>query len=334
MLRACLAFLLLSFPALADAPKVAADIAPVHALVARVMQGIGAPELIVAANASPHGYALRPSQARALQEADLVVWIGPDLTPWMEKPLRNLASGAEVLTLLDAPKTQVLAYRGGPDHDHGDHAHESGGHDHGAADRDHGVGAHESGEEGHDQGSAGHDHGVDAGGTDPHAWLDPENARHWLALIAERLAAADPENAAGYRANAAEGIAELEALEARIAARLAPLAAVPFVTFHDAYQYFETRFGLSFAGSVALGDATDPGPARLADLQREMQERGVRCAFREPQFDDRRLRALTGNGGLTVAELDPMGSMLTPGPDLYPALLWQMAEAFAACLGS
>ncbi len=306
MLRACLAFLLLSFPALADAPKVAADIAPVHALVARVMQGIGAPELIVAANASPHGYALRPSQARALQEADLVVWIGPDLTPWLEKPLRNLAAEAEVLTLLDAPETQVLAYRGGPNHDHGDH----------------------------DQDADGHDHGLEAGGTDPHAWLDPENARRWLALIAERLAAADPGNAAGYRANAAEGIAELEALEARIAARLAPLAAVPFVTFHDAYQYFETRFGLSFAGSVALGDATDPGPARLAALQREMQDRGVHCAFREPQFDDRRLRALTGNGGLTVAELDPMGSTLTPGPDLYPALLWQMAEAFAACLGS
>lgn len=306
MLRACLAYLLLSFPALADAPKVAADIAPVHALVARVMEGLGAPELIVAANASPHGYALRPSQARALQEADLVVWIGPDLTPWLEKPLRNLATGAEVLTLLDVPETQILAYRGGPEHDH----------------------------DGHDQDADGHDHGIEAGGTDPHAWLDPENARRWLALIAERLAAADPGNAAGYRANAAEGIAELEALEARIAARLAPLAAVPFVSFHDAYQYFETRFGLSFAGSVALGDATDPGPARLADLQREMQERGVHCAFREPQFDDRRLRALTGSGGLTVAELDPMGSTLTPGPDLYPALLWQMAEAFAACLGS
>ncbi|MFT7593081.1 MAG: zinc transport system substrate-binding protein [Paracoccaceae bacterium] len=293
----------LSSPVHADAPHVSTDIAPVHSLVGMVMLGVGAPDLIVTPGASPHGYALRPSQARNLQQADLVVWIGPELTPWLAKPIATLAPEADQLELLEAPGTQVLPFR---DADEGE---EQG--DHGKA-----------GEQGE------HDHD----GVDPHAWLDPENARVWLGVIAEHLATVDPENGARYRANAAAGQVALAQVEADLVQVLAGMQGKPFVTLHDAYQYFEVRFGLESAGTVTLSDAADPGPAHLSQLRDRLAGQGVTCAFAEPQFDPGLLEAAIESRDIKVITLDPIGSQFEPGPGLYGNLLRDMGEVIAGCV--
>ncbi|MBC7131967.1 MAG: zinc ABC transporter substrate-binding protein [Roseovarius sp.] len=302
----------LAIPALAG-PKVATDIAPVHSLVAQVMEGAGEPALIVPPGASPHGHAMRPSEAAALARAEVVFWMGEGLTPWLEEPIETLAGDAHVIELMGAGGSMVLVFRSeaelvprlaGRDGDgHDDHAHD----DHAHADH-----AHD--------------------GADPHAWLDPANARIWLDVIAGELAEHDPANAALYRANAARAAADLAALEAEVAARLGPVRGAPYLVFHDAYQYFEARFGLAPAGALSPGDAADPGPARIAALRDMARERGIACVFSEPQFSPARVQAIFGES-VRHGVLDPLGSAHAPGPDLYPALIRDMADALVDCLG-
>ena len=307
--------------ALAETPKVATDITPVHSLVAQVMEGAGAPALLIAPGASPHGYAMRPSEASALEAADLVFWIGEGLTPWLEGSIASLAGDAHVIALLGVDETRVLPFREGiafdehdaQDNDHDDHGHDDHGHD------DHG----------HDN----HDHGHAHDGADPHAWLDPVNARVWLDVIAEELAEHDPGNAALYKANAAAAQAEIAALEVDIAEQTAPLRDVPFLVFHDAYQYFETRFDIAAAGAIALGDAADPGPARVAALRDMAKERDIACVFSEPQFDPKLVRTVFGDS-IGHGVLDPLASDIVPGPALYSEILRGMARAMTECLGT
>jgi len=337
VLTACLG---LAAP-LAAAPLVAVDIAPVHSLVARVMEGVAEPALIVPPNATPHAYSLRPSEAAVLDRADVVIWMGEGLTPWLEGAIDTLAGDAHRITLLGAGASTVLEFReglafaagdveeGGHGHGHDDHGHDDHGHD------DHGQDARTEAE--HDHGNDhgddhGDDHGHDHDGADPHAWLDPANARVWLGVIAAELAEHDPENAARYEANATAAAEELAALEARIEAQLAPVQDIPYVVHHDAYQYFEARFGVAPTGALSPGDAADPGPARVAALRDLARERGIVCVFGEPQFAGARIAAIFGD---TVGHgvLDPLGSGHTPGARLYPAVLTGMADALVDCLG-
>ncbi|MGR3718225.1 MAG: zinc ABC transporter substrate-binding protein, partial [Thermohalobaculum sp.] len=214
--------------------EVVASIAPVHSLVARVMQGAGAPYLLLPPGSSPHDHALRPSGAAALERAALVFWVGPRLERRLERPLTTLAAEARVVRLADIPGLNRLALREG------------------------------SVFETHDQ-TLGPDHGDDE--ADPHLWLDPENAKLWLGAIAIALAGADPEHRALYLANGDAAQTELDALAADIDARLAPIRGRPFVVFHDSFHYFEHRFDIAAAGAVALGDARAPGPARIARIR-------------------------------------------------------------------
>ncbi|MDK3074394.1 zinc ABC transporter substrate-binding protein [Sedimentitalea sp. JM2-8] len=309
--RLSLCLIVLSGPAVADVPRVAVDIAPVHSLVASVMEGVGVPELVLDAQASPHSYALRPSQARALQLSDLVIWMGPELTPWLAKPLAALAEGTPTMRLLAVEGGTILATRNVIGDIGDDHEHE---HDH---DHDHN----------HD-----HDHDHDNHGhIDPHAWLDPVNAQVWIGVIADALAGMDSENAAIYRSNADKAQAALADLTGELSGTLAPVRDRPYVAFHDAYQYFENRFGLTFAGTVSLSDAADASPAQVARFRDVLVDRNVRCAFREPQFDDRLLVSAAEGAELQVAVLDPLGSTLDPGPELYARLLRDMAQSLASC---
>lgn len=300
----------------AEVPAVAADIAPVHALVARVMEGVGTPALIVTPGGSPHEYSLRPSEASALQEADLVVWMGHALTPWLDGAIDTLAGDATLLTLMEAEGTVELPVRENAlfeAHDHDDHEeaddHEADDHDHEDHDDHHGDGAH-----------------------DPHAWLSPDNAALWMDLIAAELAIADPENAALYQANALAGRAELEIVKAEIAALLEPVRGQGFIVFHDAYQYFETAFDFPAAGAISLSDATDPSPARITAIQARVAAQGVTCILSEPQFNPGIVAAVMDGSDAQTAILDPLGSDLEPGAALYPALLRNLARTLADCL--
>lgn len=326
--------------ALADVPRVAVDIAPVHSLVARVMDGVGVPGLIIPPEASPHEYNLRPSEAARLQDADLVFWIGEGLTPWMGEAVRTLAEDAVVTALLNVEGTRVLPFREGAlfeahDHGHGDekhghddHAHDDHDHDHAKAEKaeydDHGPDDHAHDDHGHDD----HAHGD----HDPHAWLSPENAVAWLTVIASRLSAADPENAGAYFANAAAAAGELTELTAEIDAMLAPFRGRNFIVFHDAYQYFETSFDIPASGAISLSDAADPSPARIAGIQARIRDAGVACVLAEPQFNEGLVAAVLDGTEASTGVIDPIGATLEPGPELYPQMMRNMAATLAGCL--
>ena len=325
--------------AYADVPQVAVDIAPIHSLVARVMDGVGTPDLIVQPGASPHEYSLRPSEATALQAADLVFWIGPDLTPWLTDTIETLAPDAAVTALLEADGTIELEFREGAlfeahDHDEDeDHDDEDGHEDH----DDHDEEGHEdhadeeAGHDDHDDEETGHDE-HDHGAHDPHAWLSPQNAMTWLNVIAGQLSAADPENAGAYFANAAAGRTEIEALIDEVTATLDPVRDGQFVVFHDAYQYFEADFDFPASGAISIGDASDPSPARIAEIQGRIAEQGIDCVLAEPQFNPSLVATVLDGTQAQTGILDPLGSDLEPGPALYPQLIRNLSTALAGCM--
>lgn len=334
----------LAGPAWADLPKVVTDIAPVHGLVSQVMKGVGTPELILPAKVSPHHHAMRPSQARMLADADLVVWIGESMTPWLEGPLETLPEGAQILRLSASEGVKLLPLReaGILHHLDEDHGHD---HDHAKGhDKDHGhEDAHAQGhEEEHDHGhEKDHDHGhkehdhreVKAEGPfDPHLWLHPENGALWLDHIADALAKMDPENADRYRANAAAGRSMIEAQRKEIEAQLAPLQDRSFVVLHDAFQYFEAAFGLEAFAAVKSAEADAPGAARLTLLREGLLAGDVLCALSEPQINTDLLEPLLEDTQIRVGQLDPLGADIPPGPEQYGQLLQAMADSFQACL--
>ena len=290
--------------AFAEVPRVAVDIAPVHSLVARVMDGVGTPDLIVQSGASPHEYSLRPSEATALQEADLVFWVSPDLTPWLGDAIETLATNATVTELLEADGTIELEFREGALFE----AHE-----------EHAEGEHE-GEE-HAEGE-----------HDPHAWLSPQNAATWLNVIAGQLSATDPDNAGAYFANAAAGRAEIDTLTAEVNAMLEPVRGARFIVFHDAYQYFESAFDFPASGAISVSDASDPSPARIAEIRARIADEGIDCVLAEPQFNAGLVATVLDGTEAGTGILDPLGSDLEPGPALYPQLIRNLATNLAECL--
>lgn len=280
---------------------VVASIKPVHSLVASVMKGAGEPDLILKGAASPHTYALRPSDAAALEKAKLVFWIGPHMEAFLAKPLGSLARDARVVELDEAEGLERLPLREGGMFEA--HVQEGG--------------------EAHD-----HDHGE----TDAHIWLDPANARAMVRTIEAALADADPANAGIYAANAAELSARLDALAGEIEAELAPLRDKGFVVFHDAYQYFEKRFGVNAVGSITVSPEVLPGAARLVEIRAKVKELGVACIFAEPQFEKRLIDVVIEGTDARAGILDPEGGALEPGAELYFELMRKMTASLRACL--
>ncbi len=297
----------------ADAPVVVTSIKPVHSLVSAIMQGVGKPELIVDGAASPHTYNLKPSNARALQEAKVVFWVGPGLEAFLEKPLESLGSDAIVARLDNAPGLVKLPFREGgafEAHDDGDeHDH---GHDH--ADDDHG-----------------HD---DHHGFDTHLWLDPMNAKAMAAEITTTLVAADPANALTYEANAKALDEKLDALDEEIAATVSPVKDKPFIVFHDAYQYFEHRYHIRVAGSITVSPETIPGAERVSEIHRKVGDLGATCVFAEPQFEPRLVDVVIEGTKAKSGVLDPEAATLPAGPDLYFTLMRGIAGSMRNCLAS
>lgn len=325
IISSAVASLAFSLPALAEVPQVVTDIHPVHSLVAQVMGDLGTPELLLERGASEHDFQLRPSQAAGLEAADLVVWIGPELTPWLERALDGIGGDAARLGLLGVPGTELMEFSAD-----GAHGHE--GHDHGAET----AAAEGHDDHGHDDHGAEHaEEGHEHEGTDPHAWLDPANAKVWLAAIAVKLGELDPDNAATYAANAEAAEARVDAVDAEVAALLAPVKGKPVVVYHDAYGYLAAHYGLDIFGSVALGDATAPGAARLADLRAGVEGGGSVCLFPEAQHDAGLIEQLAdGTGAKIGAALDPNGSMQEPGPGAWEGTLRALAVAMADCATS
>ena len=310
-------------PAFAEVPRVAVDIAPVHSLVTRVMDGVGAPNLVIQVGASPHEYNLRPSEAKALQDANLVFWIGSDLTPWLADAIQTLAPNASTTALLETDGTIELEFRESAlfeahahdehdDHDEDKHADHD---DHGDHDED----KHAD----HDD----HAHGA----HDPHAWLSPQNAKTWLNVIASKLSAADPKNAGIYFSNAATGQTEIDALIAEVNVTLEPARGMNFIVFHDAYQYFENDFDFPASGAISIGDASDPSPARIQEIQGRISNEGIDCVLAEPQFNPGLVATVMDGSEAKTGILDPLGAGLEPGAKLYPELIRNLSKALTNC---
>lgn len=295
---------LIALPVLAapSPPDVVVTVKPLHSLVSGVMQGVGEPYLLVRGAANPHAFALRPSDAKALSGAELVVWAGPGVETFLEKPLSTLARSAQVLTLVKEPSVRVLPVRKGgawEAHDH-DHAHE---------DR------------------------PDAElGSDGHVWLDPLNAKAITDLIAARLSALDPARAPAYQANAARQKQSIDALDAEMRAALSPLKDRPFIVFHDAYHYLEDRYGLNATGAITVSPDQPPGAARLSALRERINQAGAVCIFAEPQFEPALVRTLAQGTKARTGVLDPEGANIPDGPDLYGQLMRFNLRSLVDCL--
>lgn len=319
--------LFVTSPAVAQ-PNVVVSIPPLHSLVAGVMEGVGKPTLLVKGGASPHTYALRPSDARALEDADLIVWIGEDLERFLAKPVGALGSSARSLETMNAPGVHLL-YPAGRDEPAGElHKHENEhGHEHAEAAVQEHADDHD---EDHDHGN-GHHH--DPNSADPHIWLSPENAKAIVSAVAGALEAADPENAARYRSNQQNLVQRLEALSADMHKVLAPVAEGRFVVFHDAYRYFGEAFGLRQVGAITVNPDRMPGARHLSELRQKVIDLGATCIFREPQFTPKLADAIVSGTSARLGILDPLGAGLETGPDLYFRLMRGNAQSLADCLG-
>ncbi len=302
----------------AEVPKVTVDIAPVHSLVSKVMNGVGKPDLIIPAGASPHEYQLKPSNAKSLQNADIVFWIGEDLTPWLEKGLSSLAQDASITSLLDLSGLELLSFREGALFEAHDHGEDHDDHD----DHDHDKKKHDDHDD-HDD----HDHGE----HDPHAWLSPQIAKIWLNVIAAKLSEVDPDNAAKYFSNAKSARDNVDSLVSEVNSILDPIRDKKFVVFHDAYQYFERDFGISASGAISLGDASDPSPARLSEIRRRVVDEAVQCVLAEPQYDPGLVKSVVEGTDAKTTVIDPLGVKLEAGPSLYENLIRNLATNLAKC---
>ncbi|RYH02181.1 hypothetical protein EU805_09985 [Salipiger sp. IMCC34102] len=349
-----------ALPAQAEVPRVIADIAPVHSLVAQVMDGLGTPDLLIEPGTDAHNLTLRPTVARQLDAANLVVRVGPELTPWLEDPLSSLASDAEILTLLDTDGWTPRMYaeadaahdhaEGEDDHDHDhdekhDHDHADADHDHEEHDHaDHDHGDHDDDHD-HDHAAEGgedhaveeahnHDHDHDHTGLDPHAWLDPQIAVVWVGAIRDALIEADPENAGIYTQNADDATTRLATLEEDVAEALPGSARGTWLAPHDFMGYFGARFDTPSAAAVAEGDAAAPGPGRVGDLREMVEDGTVTCVLTESNTNENRAATLTEGTSARTGFVNATGAGLTPGPDLYSDLLQQIAATLAECTAS
>jgi zinc transport system substrate-binding protein len=316
-------------PAAAGELAVVATIKPIHALVAQVMDGVGTPALLVRGSASPHSYALKPSDARTLNKADVFFRVSESVEPFTRKISASLPNSVRKVTLAEAPGIELLDVRTGEtferhDHDHDDEAH---GHDHGHHDHSH----HDHGNHDH---ADGHDHHAHepAATRDGHVWLDPANARKMVAEIARVLSEAAPAHAAAFAANAARADERLQSLEADIARELAPVKGKPYVVFHDAYQYFERRFELAAVGSITLSPEAQPSAKRLTEIRRKLAGLSASCVFAEPQFKPNLVAAVTEGTSARAGTLDPEGALLEPGPQAYETLIRNLAAGLKGCL--
>ena len=297
--------------------KVVASIKPIHSLASYLMDGVAKPDLIVDGYASPHGFAMKPSHAKMLQNADLIFWVGEDLENFLEKPLNSIAKKAEKIELMEIKGLQVLKFRErNIFDDHDDHGHDD--HD------DHGKKEDDHDDHGHDN-HEGHAHGE----FDPHIWLDPINAKVILNEMVEHLIENDPTNEAKYKSNLAKAIKEIDKLTIDVMTDLS--SSVSSIVFHDAYQYFEERFNVNILGAFTVNTDVMPGAEQLAEIREIIEHDKVACVFSEPQFNPDIIKAVAKDMNIKTGVVDPLGATLDPGKDLYFNLIRNMSASFKGC---
>ena len=287
--------------------RVLTSIKPLQLIAAAVQDGVGAPEVLLPPGASPHHYALRPSDVRRVRDADLLYWVGADLENFLPRVLNNRQKPQ--VAVQDLPG-MALRHFGDSHEKHAGH-----GEDH--ADED-----------------LGHDHDHRPGSLDAHLWLSPVNARVIAARMAADLSALDAANAARYAANLQAFEQRLDALDGRIRPQLAALQGKPYFVFHEAFDYFEAAYGLKHAGVFSVLTEVQPGARHVAAMRERLQAAGPSCVFSEPPLRPRLAETLTAGLPVKLAELDALGGTLPVDATAYPLLLENLANGLSECLNS
>jgi len=309
--------------------KVVASIKPLHSLASYLMDGVGKPDLIVEGYGSPHGFSMKPSHAKILQNADLIFWVGEDLEIFLEKPLSSIAKKAEKIELMEIKGLNVLKFRernifDKHDHDdHDDHGKKEDDHDDHERD-DHDKKEEHADHDDHD-GHEGHAHGE----YDPHIWLDPMNAKVILNKMVEHLIENDAKNASKYKSNLKNAFKDIDKLTADVKADLSKSTAS--IVFHDAYQYFEERFDINILGAFTVNTDVMPGAEQLSEIREIIEHDKVSCIFSEPQFNPDIINAVAKDMDIKTGILDPLGATLNPGKNLYFDLIRNMSDSFKGC---
>jgi len=264
-----------------------------------VQDGVGKPDVLLPPGASPHHYALRPSDVRRLGDADLFYWIGPQMENFLERPLQSRSKPTVAVATLPGLKLR-----------------------HFVAD----SGSQEDADE--------HDHDHQPGSLDEHLWLSTVNARVIAASMAEDLSKADPANAARYQANAKAFATRLDTVDAKLKAQVAPIAGKPFFVFHEAFDYFEDAYGLKHAGVFTVAAEVQPGAQHVAAMRARLQEVGKTCVFSEPPMRPRLAETLTAGLPVKLAELDALGGFNEATANGYEQLLSKLGDDLVGCLNS
>ncbi len=321
-------------PANADI-KVVASIKPIHSLASYLMNGVAKPDLIVDGYASPHGFAMKPSHAKMLQNADLIFWVGEDVENFLEKPLGSIAKKAEKIELMQIKGLQVLKFRernifdDHNDHGHDDHDKKED-HDSHAKKEDHDDHGKKEDHDDHGKKEDHDDHERHAHGEfDPHIWLDPINAKVILNEMVEHLIENDPKNEAKYKSNLDEALKDIDKLTIDVMTELSN--SVSSIVFHDAYQYFEKRFNVNILGAFTVNTDVMPGAEQLAEIREIIEHDKVACVFSEPQFNPDIIKAVAKDMKIKTGVIDPLGATLNPGKDLYFSLIKNMSASFKGC---
>ncbi|MDC0395844.1 zinc ABC transporter substrate-binding protein [Candidatus Pelagibacter sp.] len=305
--------------------KVVTSIKPIHSLASYLMDGVGKPDLIVDGFNSPHGFSMKPSHAKMLQNADLIFWIGEDLESFLEKPLNSIAKKAEKIELIEIKGLNVLKFRERnifDEHDHDDHAKKEDDHD------DHDD--HAKKEDDHDDHDGHDDHEGHAHGEyDPHIWLDPLNAKVILKEMTEHLIENDSKNASTYKSNLDKALKDIDKLTMEVMTELNK--STSSIVFHDAYQYFEERFNVNILGAFTVNTDVMPGAEQLAEIREIIEHDKVKCIFSEPQFNPDIIKAVAKDMNIKTGVVDPLGATLNPGKDLYFDLIRNMSASFKGC---
>ena len=326
--------LFFSFTARAEV-NVVTTIKPLHSLISSVMEGVGKPSLIIEGTNNPHTFVFKPSHAEMIENADIVFWIGEDLEAFMEKPLESLAKNAKTISFMDLASIEKLKFREqNIFDDHDDHGHDD--HDdHGHKDDDHDDhddhDGHDDEHDGHDDHDdhAGHHDGHNHGEFDAHIWLDPANAKEMVLEISHELSEIDPSNKSKYEDNASKTIVALDKLIEEVDKSLSK--DISYIVFHDAYQYFEKRFGVIPAGALTLNPDVLPGAKQIADIQDVINDKGIKCIFSEPQYNPKIIETLGNDMNISTGVMDPLGAYIDAGPSMYSDLINGIANSIKDC---
>lgn len=308
----------------ADESKVVVTIKPIHALVTEVMAGVGTPTLIVDGSASPHTFTLKPSSAKAINEAHIFIRVSEGLEPFTRKVVTALPKDVALLSLSEVKGVTLLDQREGGDfEEHADH----GGHDHGAK-----VSKHDHDHAHHSHGKKNAKHAEDAAAKDSHIWLDPENAKAIVVAVTSALSERYPDSAEKFKANASTTVQKLDALKSELTSELLSVKGKSFIVFHDATQYFEKSFGLTASGSITLSPDVQPSAKRLTAVRKKIAKLGAVCVFAEPGFQPKLVAAVTEGSQARSGSLDAEGLMQPAGSNHYYELMRSLARNIKACL--